>query len=125
MDRFACRLEVHVVDADNALVGIAVVSVKHLVQMQIHRMRFIGARVKCLLIFRIADEGNHGVKRIHEYRAVFVHVGAARITAAFFMVSRTSNDQNELIITKTRQFYKRRALTGIATGKRLSIRAKM
>ena len=78
LNRFACRLEVHVVDADNALVGIAVVSVKHLVQMQIHRMRFIGARVKCLLIFRIADEGNHGVKRIHEYRAVFVHVGAAR-----------------------------------------------
>jgi len=50
---------------------------------------------------------------------------SSRITAAFFMVSRTSNDQNELIITKTRQFYKRRALTGIATGKRLSIRAKM
>lgn len=57
LNRFACRLEVHVVDADNALVGIAVVSVKHLVQMQIHRMRFIGARVKCLLIFRIAEEG--------------------------------------------------------------------
>ncbi len=41
------------------------------------------------------------------------------------MVSRTSNDQNELIITKTRKFYKRRMLTGIATGKRLSTRAKM
>ena len=37
-----------------------------------------GARVKRFLVFRVADEGNHGVKRIHEYRAVFVHVGAAR-----------------------------------------------
>ena len=45
--------------------------------------------------------------------------------AAFFMVSGTSNDQNDLIITKTRRFYKRCALTGIATGKRLSIRAKV
>ena len=71
-------LTVYVADAGDALVGIAVVGVKELVQVQIHGVRLRGARVERLLIFRVADEGNHGVKRIHEHGAVFVHIGAAR-----------------------------------------------
>ena len=46
--------------------------------MQIHGVRLRGARVERLLIFRVADEGDYGVKRIHEHGAVFVHIGAAR-----------------------------------------------